>query len=182
MIYIVITVIILALAIVVVNYNSLVKLKLRTKNAWSQIDVQLQKRFDLIPNLVETVKAYAVHESAVLENIVKLRTMWVNAQTIDDKNSANKLLSAALKSVMAVVENYPELKANQNFILLQTKLSDIELQIAFSRQFYNDTVTKYNTKIELFPSNIFAKIFGFKETTLYQIEEAEAKTSVKVKF
>ena len=120
MIYIVITVIILALAIVVVvvNYNSLVKLKLRTKNAWSQIDVQLQKRFDLIPNLVETVKAYAVHESAVLENIVKLRTMWVNAQTIDDKNSANKLLSAALKSVMAVVENYPELKANQNFILL----------------------------------------------------------------
>lgn len=182
MIYGVISIIILAVAIVVVNYNSLVKLRQRTKNTWSQIDVQLQKRYDLIPNLVKTVKAYAVHESTVLENIAKLRTTWVNAQTIDEKNSADNQMSTALKSVMAIVENYPELKANENFILLQTKLSDIESQIAFSRQFYSDTVTKYNTKIELFPSNIFAKIFGFQETTLYQIEAAQAKTSVHVEM
>ena len=182
MIYWVITIIILAVAIVVVNYNSLVKLRQRTKNAWGQIDVQLQKRYDLIPNLVETVKAYAVHESTVLENISKLRTTWVNAQTIDEKSNADNQMSTVLKSVMAVAENYPELKANENFILLQTKLSDIESQIAYSRQFYNDTVTKYNTKMELFPSNIFAKIFGFQETTLYQMEEAQAKNSVNVEL
>ncbi len=182
MIYVVITIIILAVAIIVINYNSLVKLRQRTKNAWSQIDVQLQKRYDLIPNLVETVKAYAVHESTVLENIAKIRTDWVNAQTIDEKNNVDNQMSAALRSVMAIAEDYPELKANENFILLQTRLSDIESQIAFSRQFYNDTVTKYNTKIELFPSNIFAKIFGFQETTLYQTEAAQAKNNVHVEF
>lgn len=182
MIYAVITIIILAVAIVVVNYNSLVKLRQRTKNAWSQIDVQLQKRYDLIPNLMETVKAYAVHESTVFENIAKLRTTWVNAQTIDEKNMADKQMGTALKSIMALAESYPELKANENFILLQTQLSDIESQVAFSRQFYNDTVTIYNTKIELFPSNIFAKIFGFQETTLYQIEAAQAKNNVSVEL
>jgi LemA protein len=117
-----------------------------------------------------------------LENIAKLRTTWANAQTIDEKNNTDNQMSTALKSFMAVAENYPELKANENFIKLQTKLSDIESQIAFSRQFYNDTVTKYNTKIELFPSNIFAKIFGFQVTTLYQVEAAQAKNSVNVKF
>jgi LemA protein len=181
-IYGVIGIIILLLIIVVMNYNSLVKLRQRTKNAWSQIDVQLQKRYDLIPNLVDTVKAYAAHESSVLENISKLRTSWVNAQTIDEKSNADKQMSSALKTVMAVAENYPELKANENFIQLQTKLSDIESQVAFSRQFYNDTVTKYNTKIEQFPSNIFAKIFGFQETTLYQVETAQAKNSVSVEL
>ena len=157
MIYGIITIVVLAVAIVVVNYNSLVKLRQRTKNAWSQIDVQLQKRYDMIPNLVEAVKAYAVHESAVLENIAKLRTTWVNAKSIDEKKDADNKMSDALKSVMAVAENYPELKANENFMLLQTKLSELESQIAFSRQFYNDAVTKYGPmsihwtqKVELF--------------------------------
>ncbi len=181
-IYVAIAIIILVVVIVGVNYNSLVKLRQRTKNAWSQIDVQLQKRYDLIPNLVQTVKAYAAHESVVFENVAKLRTRWVNAQSIDEKNNADNQMSSALKTVMAVAENYPELKANENFIQLQTKLSDIETQVAFSRQFYNDTVTKYNTKIEQFPSNIFAKIFGFKEATLYQVEAAEAKTVVNVEL
>lgn len=175
-------IIVLAVILTVANYNSLVKLRNRTYNAWGQTEVQLQKRYDLIPNLVEIVKGYAGHEAAVLEQIVRLRSAWEDVKTVDDKCSLNNELASALKSVMAVVENYPELKANESFILLQKQLRDVEEQIAFSRQFYNDTVTRYNMKLELFPSNIFARMFGFTAASLFQTESAQAKSNVNVKF
>ena len=163
-------------------YNSLVTLKQRTQNAWSQIDVQLQRRFDLIPNLVECVKGYMTHESETLENVTKLRTSWSEATTADEKMKLDNELSSSLKSIMAVAESYPDLKANQNFISLQGELTDTENKISYSRQFYNDIVTRYNTKIQTVPSNIIAGIFGFKAQELYKIDTEEARKSVKVDF
>ena len=163
-------------------YNSLVAMRLRVKNAWSQIDVQLQRRFDLIPNLVETVKGYMEHESEVLTNVSELRSSWANAKTVDEKASLDNALSESLKTIMAVAENYPELKANQNFSELQTELTNTENKISYSRQFYNDTVTRYNTKLEVFPSNIIASMFHFTAESLFEADNAEVRKNVKVDF
>ena len=180
--WIILGVIIVLAIIIAIMYNSLVTLKQRVQNAWSQIDVQLQRRFDLIPNLVECVKGYMTHESETLENVTKLRTSWSEATTADEKMKLDNELSSSLKSIMAVAESYPDLKANQNFISLQGELTDTENKISYSRQFYNDIVTRYNTKIQTVPSNIIAGIFGFKAQELYKIDTEEARKSVKVDF
>ncbi len=180
--YIIIVIITLAAIMIIVNYNSLASLRNKTQNAWSQIEVQLQQRHDLIPNLVEIVKGYAGHELEVLKRITELRSSLSNAKTITEKENVENEINGALRSIIAVAENYPELKTNENFILLQTELSTVESKIAFSRQFYNDIVTKYNTKLDLFPSNIIAAIFGFKSVELFHTESAEAKTNTKVTF
>lgn len=180
--WIILGVIIVLASIIAIMYNSLVTLKQRTQNAWSQIDVQLQRRFDLIPNLVECVKGYMTHESETLENVTKLRTSWSEATTADEKMKLDNELSSSLKSIMAVAESYPDLKANQNFISLQGELTDTENKISYSRQFYNDIVTRYNTKIQTVPLNIIAGIFGFKAQELYKIDTEEARKSVKVDF
>ena len=174
-------VIILVLAIIGM-YNSLVKLKLKVDNSWSQIDVQLQRRFDLIPNFIETVKGYMKHESETFEKITALRTSWSSANTVAEKAELDNQLSGALKTIMAVSENYPDLKANQNFSELSEELRNTENKISFSRQFYNDSVTMYNTKLELFPSNIIAGIFNFKPRELFKTENEEARKNVKVDF
>lgn len=175
--------IIVVLAVVIIAmYNGLVTSRQKVKNAWSQIDVQLQRRFDLIPNFVETVKGYMQHEKDTLTKVTELRTSWANATTVDEKAELNNQLSGALKTIMAVSENYPDLKANQNFMELQEELRNTENKISFSRQFYNDTVTMYNTKLEVFPSNIIANMFAFKPETLFAAESEEARKNVKVDF
>ena len=163
-------------------YNSLVTLKQRVKNAWSQIDVQLQRRFDLIPNLVETVKGYTTHEESVLTKVTDLRTSWANASTVNKKAELSNELSNTLKTIMAVSENYPDLKASQNFSELQEELQNTENKISYSRQFYNDIVTKYNTKLEVFPSNIIASMFHFTADELFAVDNEDAKKNVKVSF
>jgi LemA protein len=163
-------------------YNSLVKLRLRVKNAWSQIDVQLQRRFDLIPNLIETVKGYMGHESDVLKDVTRLRTSWANASSVGEKAELDNQLSGTLKTIMAVSENYPDLKASQNFSELQQELQNTENKISFSRQFYNDSVTIYNTKLHVVPSNIIASMFGFKEEEFFKAESEESRKNVKVDF
>lgn len=176
--------VILAIIIIafIVIYNSLVTMRLRVKNAWSQIDVQLQRRFDLIPNLVETVKGYMGHEADVLTKVTNLRTSWADAKTVDEKANLDNQLSESLKTIMAVAENYPDLKANQNFSELQTELTNTENKISYSRQFYNDTVTRYNTKLEVFPSNVVASMFHFTAENLFEVEDQNAKKNVKVDF
>jgi LemA protein len=178
---ILIIVIILVIAIIAM-YNSLVSSRIKVDNAWSQIDVQLQRRFDLIPNFVETVKGYASHESETLEKVTQLRTSWVNANTISEKADLDNQLSSALKTIMAVSENYPDLKANQNFSELSEELRNTENKISFSRQFYNDTVTMYNEKLQIFPSNIIANIFHFTARDLFKTENDEVRKNVKVDF
>lgn len=176
-------IIIVAIIIAIIAiYNSLVTLRQRVKNAWSQIDVQLQRRFDLIPNLIETVKGYMEHESDVLTKVTELRSSWANAKTVDEKAKLDNQLSESLKTIMAVAEGYPDLKANQNFSELQTELTNTENKISYSRQFYNDTVTRYNTKLELFPSNIIASIFNFKVEDLFEVDNQDARKNVKVDF
>ena len=176
--------IILAIIVIafIVIYNSLVTMRLRVKNAWSQIDVQLQRRFDLIPNLVETVKGYMTHEADVLTKVTDLRSSWSDAKTVDEKAKLDNELSETLKTIMAVAENYPDLKANQNFSELQTELTNTENKISYSRQFYNDTVTRYNTKLEVFPSNLVASMFHFTAETLFEVDNQEARKNVKVDF
>lgn len=159
-------IVLLALFAVTV-YNSLVKLKNRVKNAWAQIEVQLKNRADLIPNLVETVKGYASHEKEVFENVTKARSQVMNARGVEETAEANANLSSALSRLLVTVEAYPELKANQNFLSLQSELKDAEEKIRYARQFYNDTTMRYNTEIALFPKNIFAGIFGFREEPLF---------------
>ena len=152
------------------------------QNAWHQIDVQLKKRANLIPNLVETVKGYMKYERSVLENVTKARTAFLNAKTIKEKADATNMLTGALKSLFAVAENYPDLKASQNFLQLQEELSGIESKIAYARQFYNDAVMQYNIALQSFPTNIVAKLFGFKpEFEYFEIEEAE-RAVPKVSF
>ncbi len=163
-------------------YNGLVTSKNRVKNAWSQIDVQLQRRFDLIPNLVESVKGYMDHEQSVLEKITELRTSWANAGTISEKAELDNQLSGALKTIMSVTENYPDLKANQNFSELQEELRSTENKISYSRQFYNDSVTMYNNKLEMVPTNIIAQMFKFEPAELFRVEAEEVKQNVKVQF
>ena len=176
-------IIITVLVILVISmYNSLVRLRQKVKNSWSQIDVQLQRRFDLIPNLVETVKGYMTHENDVLTKVAELRTSWANAGTVAEKANLDNQLSGALKTIMAVSESYPDLKANQNFSELQQELQNTENKISFSRQFYNDSVTMYNTKLEVFPSNLIASMFGFKAEEFFKVESEEARKNVKVDF
>ena len=174
-------IIIILLVIVIIGmYNNLVRLRQKVRNSWSQIDVQLQRRFDLIPNLVETVKGYMKHEDEVLTKVAELRTSWAGASSVAEKANLDNELSGALKTIMAVSENYPDLKANQNFSELQQELQNTENKISFSRQFYNDSVTMYNTKLEVVPSNIIASMFGFKPEELFKVESDENRKNVKI--
>lgn len=168
--------------LVILIYNRLVALRNQSENAWHQIDVQLMKRGDLVPNLVETVKGYAAHEKTVFENVTKARTQWAQAGTIQEKADATNQLTNALKTLFAVVENYPELKANQNFLLLQEELSGIENKIAYARQFYNDSVMNYYQAQQVFPSNIIAGMFNFKPREYFEIEEVGKREVPKVGF
>ncbi len=163
-------------------YNNLITLRNRAENAWAQVDVQLRRRYDLIPNLVETVKGYAKHEREVFERVTEARTRAINASTVGEQSQAENMLTGALKSLFAVVENYPELKANQNFLLLQEELAGTESKIAFARQFYNDSVMKYNIRLQVFPAKLIAQWFRFQPKEYFELEEAEAREPVKVSF
>jgi len=181
------TIVLIAVPVVVVlwvigSYNGLIKWKNQVKNAWAQIDVQLKRRYDLIPNLVETVKGYAKHEKETLENVTKARNMAAQATSPKDVAAAENVLSGALKSLFAVSEAYPDLKANQNFLALQEELSSTENKISFARQFYNDTVARFNTMIQSFPKNIMAGMFGFQAAQMFEIEAPEERKAVKVQF
>ena len=182
MVWIILAIIAVIFIAVIGMYNSLVQSRIKVDNAWSQIDVQLQRRFDLIPNFVETVKGYMNHEQETFEKIAALRTSWANAGSVSEKANIDGELSTALKTIMAVSENYPELKANQNFSDLSEELRNTENKISFSRQFYNDTVTMYNTKLQVFPSNIIAGMFNFTARDLFKAESDEARKNVKVDF
>ena len=162
-------------------YNSLVTGRMRVKEAWSGIDVQLKRRADLIPNLVETVKGYAKHEKGVFENVTKARSALLSAKTPAAKGEANMSLTSALKTLFAVAENYPNLKASENFKDLQNQLEDTEDKVAYARQFYNTNVLEYNTKIKVFPNVLLAQNLGFKEEEFFEAEEEERK-KVEVKF
>ena len=156
---------------IIVTHNALVRASNKVKNAFAQIDTQLQRRFDLIPNLVEIVKGYAEHEKTLLESVTASRTGFMNANTGIEKIEADVQLSSTLKSLFAVVENYPELKANENFAQLQDELAETEDKVSFARQFYNDAVTMYNTKIQMFPTNLIAGMFGFEEEELFSVDD-----------
>ncbi|HZX45521.1 MAG TPA: LemA family protein [Candidatus Nanoarchaeia archaeon] len=175
-----IIVVVLVLFVILI-YNSLIRLKNQVKNAWAQIDVQLKRRTDLIPNLVETVKGYMKHEKEVLENVTRARSAVMKAGSVHEKAAASNMLSDTLKSLFAVAENYPTLKANENFLQLQEELSGTENKIAYSRQHYNDIVMHFNNKIQTFPNNIFANMLNFKQEESFTATEAERK-NVKVKF
>ena len=182
MLWIVLVIILLLIFWLIGMYNGLVQSRNKVKNAWSQIDVQLQRRFDLIPNLVEAVKGYMTLESETLAKVTELRTSWANASTINEKAELDNQLSGALKTIMAVSENYPDLKANQNFSELQEELRSTENKISYARQFYNDSVTMYNTKLELVPTNIVAAMFNFKPEELFKTDSEDARQNVKVDF
>lgn len=181
--FIIVLVLLLVIALFVISaYNNLVSLRNQVKNSWSQIDVELQRRFDLIPNLVETVKGYMNHEENVLTKVTELRTQWASVNSVSDKADLENKLSATLKSIMAVAENYPDLKANTNFLSLQEELQNTETKLAVSRQSYNNVTTTYNTRLEVFPTNIVANIFKFEKEDLFKIDNDEAKSNVKVSF
>ncbi len=172
---------VLILAIIGI-YNNLVNLRMRVKNAWAQIDTQLKRRFDLIPNLVETVKGYMVHEEQTLKEVVEARNSFASAEGVQGKAEANNNLTNTLKSIFALAEAYPDLKANENFNALQVELSSTEDKIAYARQFYNDTVQMYNTAIMSFPSNILAGMFKFTEESFFEITDNAQRENVKVQF
>ncbi|HUR24123.1 MAG TPA: LemA family protein [Acidimicrobiales bacterium] len=182
MVLIILIVVVVLLALyVIVTYNGLVKLRNRIQNAWAQIDVQLRRRYDLIPNLVETVKGYAKHERDTLEAVTQARANAINAQGPADQARAENMISGALKSLFAVSEAYPDLKANQNFLSLQEELSGTEGRISYARQYYNDAVLRMNTKIQSFPSNILANMFGFKEHEYFEADDT-SRGPVSVQF
>ena len=166
---------------VVVVYNRLVVKRMRVNNGWAQIDVQLKRRYDLIPNLVETVKGYAAHEKEVFEKVAQYRSMAMGATSPKDIAEANNMLTQTLKSLFAVMENYPELKANENFLRLQEELTATENKISFARQFYNDIVMDYNTMLQTFPQSIIASMFSFTAREFFEAPAAE-REAVKVKF
>ena len=178
---IIIVIVVLIIAWVFATYNKLVDLRNRVKDQWAQIDVQLKRRFDLIPNLVETVKGYAKHESETLEAVIQARNTYVSATTPEAQMKADGDLEKAISKLFALTESYPELKANTNFQHLQQELTETESKIASARQFYNDTVLLYNNKVEMVPSNIIASIFKFKKETFFEANEAE-RENVQVKF
>lgn len=173
---------VLVILFFVFTYNKFVRLIVRTKEAWSDIEVQMKRRYDLIPNLIETVKGYASHEQGTLEKVVSARNMAMNAKTATEHGEAENMLTGALKSIFALSENYPDLKANQNFLELQRELSDTENKIQSARRFYNTNVRDLNISVDIFPANILAKIFGFSKMDFFDLEEEEAKNPVSVKF
>ena len=164
------------------TFNGLVALRNRTKEAWSDIDVQLKRRYDLIPNLVETVKGYASHEKDLFEKVTRARAAAMGAQTVEERAKAENALSATLKSLFAISENYPDLKASVNFLELQRELSDTENKIQSARRFYNGNARDINIKIESFPSNLVASLFKFNKVEFFELEEAAQKEPVKVSF
>lgn len=178
---VIIVIIVLLVLWVIGTYNKLVKARNRVKDQWSQIDVQLKRRFDLIPNLVETVKGYTKHESETLENVVKARNTYVSATLPEDQIKADGELTKAINKLFALTESYPDLKANTNFTDLQNQLNETENKVAISRQFYNDIVMQYNNKVEMVPSNIIANMFHFKKETFFEAEKTE-RENVQVKF
>ncbi len=179
--YVLIGIAVVVILWLVITYNRLVNLRARVKNAWAQIDVNLKRRFDLIPNLVSTVKGYAAHESETLEKVVESRNRFDSAATPTERMEASNELTAMLSRLMLLVEAYPDLKANQNFIQLQNELRETEDKIAFTRQFYNDTVMKLNAKLETFPTVLVAGMFGFRAEPYFEAE-AEASQAPKVEF
>jgi LemA protein len=179
--------VVLAIVVVLVlwlagSFNALVRSRNRVKEAWSDIDIQLKRRHDLIPNLVETVKGYAAHESGVFERVIKARSAAMGAQTINEKGQSENMLSGALKSLFALAEAYPTLKASDNFGKLQDELTDTENKIQAARRFYNTNVLTLNTQIEQFPTNVVANMFGFKKEVFFELGSAEEKEPVKVSF
>src|SRR5262249_28701314 len=182
---VVVIILLVLVGMVAGTYNTLVTKRIGTENAWSQINVQLKRRYDLIPNFVETVKGYAGHERETLEKVIQARNMAVGAKTPGEAAQAENILSGALKSLFAVVEAYPELKANKNFIDLQEELKATENRISFARQFYNDTVGDYNSTLMRFPTNIVGNLFHFPQVEFFQLEAAEAaevRKAPQVKF
>jgi len=163
-------------------YNGFIRLVTRAKEAWADIDVQLKRRYDLIPNLMETVKGYAAHEKGVLERVTQLRVQAMGAQGIEKRGEIENMLTGALKTLFAVSENYPQLRANENFLELQRELSDTENKIQAARRFYNTNVRDLNIKTDSFPSNLIAKIFNFSKMEFFELEEEAAKEPVKVQF
>ena len=174
-------IVLLLVIYVVATYNSLITLRNRVKDQWSQIDVQLKRRFDLIPNLVETVKGYAKHEKETLDAVINARNMFNNAKTPEQEMEANDMLTGVVSKLFALSESYPDLKANTNFLSLQGDLKDTEDKIAYAREFYNDTVLTLNNKIEMFPSNVIAGMFKFEKEKFFEIKE-EQKEAINVKF
>ncbi len=169
---------------VIIAYNAFIRLINRTQEAWADIDVQLKRRYDLIPNLIETVKGYATHEKETLSQVTEMRTRAMNAEGVQEKQEAENMLSGALKSLFAVSENYPDLKANENFLELQRELTDTENKIQAARRFYNTNVRDLNTAIESFPQNIIAKLFSFSQRDFFELDEGEeaAREPVPVSF
>jgi LemA protein len=180
-VWIVLAILVLLVLYVIVSYNSLVRVRNRTDDAWSGIDVQLRRRYDLIPNLVETVKGYASHERQTFEAVTQARTQGMNAQGVAEQAQAENMITGALKSLFAVAEAYPELKANQNFLALQEELTATEGRISYARQFYNDTVLKLNTKVQTLPTNILAGMFGFKTRDYFEADDT-SRGPVTVQF
>ena len=180
-VWIVLILVVVLIGYVVLTYNGLVSMRNRIENAWAQIDVQLKRRYDLIPNLVETVKGYAAHERQTLEAVIQARNMAMAAQGPQEQAAAENMITGALKSLFALQEAYPDLKANENFLNLQEELTGTEGRIAYARQFYNDTVYRYNTKIQSVPSNIVANQFDFGEREYFEVDEA-SRANVEVDF
>ena len=180
--WIVLAVIAVLIIAIIGMYNALIRLKVRVDEAWSDIDVQLKRRYDLIPNLVETVKGYAAHEKTTLDSVVQARNSAMQAGNAADKAKAENALSETLKSIFALAENYPDLKANQNFLELQRELSDTENKIQASRRFYNGNVRDFNTKLQVFPTNFLGNMLGFKAREFFGIEDAKEREVVNVKF
>lgn len=180
--WIFIGIVVLAVLWFVGTYNGLIRLKVRTEEAWSDIDVQLRRRYDLIANLVETVKGYAAHESGVFEKVAEARSAAISAGNVRQQGEAENMLTGALRSLFAVAENYPQLRASENFMQLQRDLTDTEDKIQASRRFYNANVRDLNTKIQSFPSNIVANMFSFERRDMFEIEEPAAREPVKVSF
>jgi len=180
--YIILGIVALIILWLILAYNGLIRRRYRVKEAWSDIDVQLKRRYDLIPNLVETVKGYMTHERTVFEKVTEARTRAMGAGTKEEKLGAENVLTGTLKTLFAVSENYPDLKANANFLDLQRELADTENKIQAARRFYNSNVMDYNTKINTFPSNLIAGAFGFKKEEFFGLEKEEEKEPVKVKF
>ena len=180
-IIILIVVLVLIVLYLISTYNTLVKLRNRVKDQWAQIEVQLKRRFDLIPNIVETVKGYAKHEKETLNEVIEARSKMASANTPEEEMKASGEVTKALGKLFALAESYPELKANENFMDLQNKLNEVEEKIRYARQFYNDSVLTYKNKLEMFPSNIVANMFGFKPEAFFEATEEERK-NVQVKF
>lgn len=180
--YIILGVLVLAVLMTIGTFNSLVQIRESVKNAWSQIDVQLKRRHDLIPNLVEVAKGYMAHERGTLESVTKARQMAVDASSLKDRLAAENMLTSTLRSLMAVAENYPNLKADTQMIMLQEGLTTTENKISFARQFYNDEANRLNVAVQTFPTNIIAGMFNFAKAEFFQLDDASEKQAPQVKF